>query len=118
MKATNMAKSRRVRRTYAQIFMDRLTTISNGDQRLIGNRALRDDLGWDEDRYNRIKTQLVEENAILVGRGKGGTVGLAKVKGEKELTAFICYSHEYHLRPVHGQNRSEIWHNGKIVAGD
>src|ERR1700730_7368512 len=127
MKATNMAKSRRVRRTYAQIFMDRLTTISNGDQRLIGNRALRDDLGWDEDRYNRIKTQLIEENAILVGRGKGGTVGLAKVKGEKALTAFISYAHEdevlkleleKHLRPLQRQNLIETWHDGKIVAGD
>ena len=107
--------------------MDRLTSLSNGEQQLIGNKALRDELGWDEDRYNRIKAQLVEENAILVGRGKGGAVGLAKVKGEKALTAFISYAHEdevlkleleKHLRPLQRQNLVETWHDGKIVAGD
>jgi len=31
--------------------MDGLTGLSKGGQRLIGNRALRDALGWDEGNY-------------------------------------------------------------------
>jgi hypothetical protein len=122
-----MAKAERTRRTFAQIFMDHLTKLSNGEQRLVGNKTLRDILGWDEDRYNRIKGQLIDENSIIVGRGKGGTVGLAKVKGEKALSAFISYSHEdeklkleldKHLNPLRRQNLIETWHDGKILAGE
>ncbi len=106
--------------------MDHLTALSNGEQRLISNKTLREDLNWDEDRYNRIKSQLIDENAVIVGRGYGGSVGIAKLKGATALTAFISYAHEdeklkleldKHLKPLERQNLIETWHDGKISAG-
>jgi TIR domain len=119
----------RQRRTYAEIFIDKLKKISKGEQRLIGNKTLREQLGWDDDRYDRIKKQLVNENAVIVGRGKGGSVGLARAGDEDEtaLTAFISYAHEdeqmkleleKHLVPLQKQNLIETWHDGKLKPGD
>ena len=40
----------------------------------IGNGALRTELGWNEDRYWKVQTSLVEEGRIVRGRGRGGSV--------------------------------------------
>jgi hypothetical protein len=55
----------------------------------------------------------------MVGRGKGGTVGLAKVKGGEEvLTAFTSCAHEdevfeleleKHLKPLQRRTLIESW---------
>jgi hypothetical protein len=45
----------RKRRTYREIFLDALTRLSNGEQKLISNIALRQELDWDEEGYNQIK---------------------------------------------------------------
>ena len=68
-----MAAKARIRHSYSQLFMDKLTELSEGQQKLIGNGALQVELGWDSSRYERIKGQLVDENAIIVGRGRGGS---------------------------------------------
>jgi type I restriction enzyme M protein len=39
-----------------------------------GNQRLRDELGWQQGTYDRIRSQLVESGAVLVGRGRGGSV--------------------------------------------
>jgi hypothetical protein len=122
-----MMEGQVARRPYAQIFMDQLTHLSKGKQQLIGNKTLRDSLGWDEDRYDRIKRQLIDENAIIVGRGQGGAVALAKAKGAKALNVFISYSHAdeamkselvKHLEPLQRQNLIEAWHFQKIKPGE
>src|SRR5438309_1332709 len=56
----------RIRRTYAELFLDKLSELSDGEQQLIGNMALRNQLGWDEDRYERVKAQLYEGNLIIL----------------------------------------------------
>jgi len=108
--------------------MDKLTALSEGQQKLIGNGALRDALDWDDARYERIKRQLVEENAIIVGRGRGGSVGLATAPGTKAaLSAFIAYSHVdeeaknallKHLGPLTRLRLIDSWHDRKIKAGE
>src|SRR5271156_4377374 len=42
-----------------------------------GNPRLRDVLGWKETTYSRVRDALVEEGAIMPGRGRGGSVSLA-----------------------------------------
>ncbi len=122
-----MSKNSRQRRTYREIFLDMLEQLSGDDQKLIGNITLRDSLEWDQNLYDRIKQQLVEENAIIVGRGRGGTVALARTKETKALNVFISYSHEdeelkavlfKHLEPLRRQNLIEEWHFRKIKAGE
>lgn len=77
--------SKKKRRTYKELFIAELKEQSAGEQTLVGNLTLCDALGWDRERYNRIKNELAEENAIVVGRGRGGSVGLAESAGKDAL---------------------------------
>ncbi len=43
-----------------------------------GNQTLRELLGWDEDTYKKIKNSLVSAGKLTTGRGRGGSVSLAK----------------------------------------
>lgn len=63
------------RRTYGQIFLDKLAELaSSAGKKSISNGQLRDALGWDRERYDRTKADLVEEGLISLGQGQGGTV--------------------------------------------
>ena len=115
------------RRTYAEIFLDKLTDLSGDEPSLIGNRTLRKELDWDGDRYEMIKNQLYYEGQIILGRGKGGSVGLASAPGSDALRLFISYSHVdqslknelvKHLEPLKRLNLIETWHDGVLKPGD
>jgi TIR domain-containing protein len=119
--------AKRMRRSYRELFMDKLKELSGDEQKLIGNITLREALGWDESRYNRIKDQLREENSVIVGMGRGGSVGLARAPGSKALAVFISYSHRdedlkdrlvKHLEPLKRLNLIESWHDRKLMGGD
>lgn len=118
---------KRNRRSYREIFLDTLGKLSSQGESLVGNGTLRDALGWDEERYQSIKNQLRLERAILVGRGRGGTVGLADTPGSEGLNVFVSYSHVdeelktelmKHLDPLRRQHGIETWHDRKLKAGD
>jgi hypothetical protein len=122
-----MAKKKRARRTNAQLFIDELTKLSGGEQKLVANKALRETLEWDEDRYARIRSELVDQRKVIVGRGQGGTVGLASAPGAKALVVFISYSHAdeafktdllKHLEPLRRMQLIETWHDRKIKPGE
>jgi hypothetical protein len=117
----------RIRRGNRELFLDKLKVLSKGDQRLIGNITLRDALGWEEERYNRIKIQLREENAILVGTGMGGSVGLAQAAGTKALKLFVSYAHSdealkkellKHIEPLKHLNLVDSWNDRKLMPGE
>lgn len=40
----------------------------------VGNGALRSELGWNEDRYWKVRTALIDEGRVVRGRGRGGSV--------------------------------------------
>jgi hypothetical protein len=52
----------------------------------IGNKSLRELLGWDEDKYWKIRDTLVDGEIIRLGRGKGGSVAriLAQTEGTSQ----------------------------------
>jgi hypothetical protein len=116
------------KRSYREIFIAELTRLSKGQQMLSGNGALQNELDWDDARYNRIKQQLVDAEEIIVGRGRGGSVGLADAPGSKAaFDAFIAYSHAdeavknallKHLKPLTRLKLVEEWHDRKITPGD
>lgn len=118
----------RKRRSYRELFLDKLRALSNDEQKLIGNIKLRSELGWEEDKYNRIRSQLREENLVIIGTGKGGSVGLATTQGvSSTLRLFVSYSHEdeqlknellKHLEPLKRLNLIDSWHDRKLVAGE
>ncbi len=41
-----------------------------------GNMALRESLGWGEEKYFRVRQHLIEKGLVDTGRGKGGSVYL------------------------------------------
>jgi type I restriction enzyme M protein len=43
----------------------------------VGNLALRTQLGWNEARYWKAHSSLVEDGRIVKGRGRGGSVQVA-----------------------------------------
>ncbi len=117
----------RRRRTHAELYLDKLAEISAGEQKLISNKALREALGWDEQRYKQIQMELVRGNKLIVGRGYGGSVGLAHAPGSKALKVFVSYSHVdesfktdllKHLEPLRKLEIVDTWHDRKIKAGD
>ena len=124
------AKSPRRRRSYKELLLAELKKQSGNEQKLISNSSLRNALGWNADRYDRIKAELSAEKAILIGRGHGGTIGLADVPGAKApeaLSVFISYSHRdeelkdellKHLSPLKRLNLIGVWHDRKIEPGD
>lgn len=131
--AVNMNAQQRTRgrRSYQELFLAELRTLSGNEQKLINNNTLRAALGWDEERYRRIKDELAAQKAIIAGRGgPGGAVGLAEAPGLKAPTAlhvFVCYSHQdeaikneliKHLSPLKRLNLVADWHDRKLEAGD
>jgi len=120
-------KAVRIRRTQSELFLDSLKKLSKGEQKLISNLVLRDDLGWGEDRYNRIKSLLADdEKKIVVGRGQGGTVGLAVAPGAKPLKIFVSYCHAdeplkvdllKHLAPLKHLELINVWNDRQIPPG-
>jgi hypothetical protein len=120
-------KRSRIRRTHAELFVDKLRELSGEEQQLIPNRTVRDALGWNEERYWRIRSQLVDQRKVIVGQGWGGRVGLANAPGSKGLTVFISYTHTdepfkielvKHLEPLRRLQLVEAWHDRKIKAGE
>lgn len=115
------------RRSYRDLFLEKLRELAGNEQKLMSNNAMREALNWDDERYKRIKGQLLNENLIVVGRGYGGIVGLANAPGSKALTLFVSYSHAdeelknellKHLAPLKRLKPIEVWHDRKLKAGD
>ena len=117
---------RRVRRTAAELFLDKLAKLTKGEQTLVLNATLRDALGWSEEKYSDIRLQLRKDQLINVGQGQGGKVGLAKLASTKALKVFISYNHVdtaykddlvKHIDPLRRLKLIEAWFDGKIQAG-
>lgn len=126
-KAARKRANGRVRRTSAQLFIDKLTKLSGDGERLVSNPSLREELNWDYQRYARIKAQLVSEGSVLVGRGYGGSVALVGGRDTQALKVFVSYSHAdeklknsvlHHLKPLERMGLITEWHDRKLLPGD
>ncbi len=51
-------------------FIQRLTSLGGTS----GNKALREQLGWSEEKYWKVRELLIEDNVVMIGGGKGGSV--------------------------------------------
>lgn len=107
--------------------MEKLSELAPDHKTLVGNINLRAKLGWDDSRYNRVKSELLESRAIIAGRGQRGSVALSKTRGAKALSVFVSYSHEdedlktellKHLAPLERLGQIDAWHDRKIKAGE
>lgn len=107
--------------------MDKLEAMSGGQQKLVSNKALRDALEWDDARYERIRSVLLAQNQIILGKGYGGSVGLSGASGSAPLNVFISYCHAdedlknellKHLEPLRRLGIIKDWHDRKIKPGE
>ena len=112
-----------------------------GGGKLVGNITLRGALGWQPEKYSRVRDGWLETGRVISGRGQGGSVRLKPrlVKSAKpvivappaqhptSIRLFISYSHsdeklklelEKHLSLLKRQGLLETWHDGKIMPGD
>jgi len=55
------------------------------DKSAIGNNKLREELGWKEARYVRVRDALVQQGQLEKGRGYGGTVRLITAKAGRRM---------------------------------
>ena len=53
---------------------DRLLSSIPEDGTPIGNEQLSEELGWDEEKYRRVRQRLLDKGAIVKSRGRGGSV--------------------------------------------
>ena len=115
------------RRTYRELFLDTLRELSNKGKSVIANKTLREALGWDEERYWRVRKQLYDEGLVISRRGPGGTIGLKSSRESKGVSVFIAYSHvdtelktelTKHLEPLRRLQVVDAWHDGMIAPGD
>ncbi|TKC91702.1 toll/interleukin-1 receptor domain-containing protein [Trinickia terrae] len=125
--------------TFADRFLARLRELTNEDRDMIPNKTLRESLGWDDDRYQRVKRNLVDQQLVKVGQGHSGLIGLSGPLTEPEspeptqdaeirpLTLFLSYSHAdeqlknellKHLVPLQRIGLINAWHDRKLKAGD
>jgi hypothetical protein len=120
-------KESRIRRTSRELFLDKLKHMSNEENPLITNQSLREELRWEEDKYKRIKRQLLDEGVIISGTGYSGRVGLSYGKAKSSLKVFISYSHVdeelknnllKHLNPLGRMGLISEWSDRKLLAGD
>lgn len=125
--ASSTQKSPRRRSTYRELLLKKLAELCKGEEgRLVSNNTLQTALDWDDKQYDSVKQQLINEDAIITGRGRGGSVALANSSGPEPLSVFISYSHidekhkieiVKHLKPFERINIISNWHDRKIEAG-
>lgn len=126
--ANTVIRRKQGRRSYSDLFQAELRRLGGEQQKLVNNKTLMEALGWDEERYERIKKQLKDENIIVAGRGgPGGAVAFAGIDKASPLKVFVSYCHVdealkddliKHLIPLKRLNLISEWHDRKILAGD
>lgn len=128
-----------IRRTNRQILLDEITNLTEEGKNFVPNRQVMETLNWDEERYWHIRQDLIDDGVLIVRRGLGGTVNLAKGPAVKEegnvgdnsakvspLSLFISYSHSdanymhelnRHLAPIKRAGFVQSWNDISIIAG-
>jgi hypothetical protein len=124
-------EARKRGKTFEQRFLEELTRQCNGRDIAISNRTLRTQLGWRDERFNKVRKGLIDKELIKASPGYGGqtkflTFHDAKPK-KKSLKAFISYTRAdeamknrflQHLKPLERLGLIESWHDRMIKPGE
>jgi hypothetical protein len=124
-------KASRRGKTFEQRFLDELARQCNGQDVAVLNKNLRAQLGWQDERFDKVRTGLINKRVIEPKPGQGGKTKFSifpetKPK-KKSLKAFISYTHAdegmkdqllQHLKPLEKLGLIESWHDRMINPGD
>ena len=128
-----MAEKKEARRgrTFEERFVDELARQGATQDESVSNRSLRAQLGWQDERFDKVRATLLKKGVIKAAQGYGGKTKFAQthaaVPAKKVLKAFVSYSHHdeklkdgliQHLRPLERLGLISIWHDRKIKPGD
>jgi hypothetical protein len=118
-------------KTFEQRFLDELARQCNGQDVAVLNRTLREQLGWQDKRFDKVRTGLINKDVIKALRGQGGKTKFSTFHEtkptKKSLKAFISYTHAdedmknqflQHLKPLERLGLIEGWHDRMIKPGD
>ena len=65
----------RKKRTSEEMFIDAVIKTA-GQNGMAVNKDIKEQLGWDDDKYILIKDKLISNGSIYVAKGRGGYVGI------------------------------------------
>lgn len=127
MTAVKLAKKGR---TFKERFIDELTRQCNGEDVAVLNKTLRDQLGWTDENFDKVRKQLIKDGTVKAAPGQGGKtrfVTFHPAKLEKQaLSVFVSYSHAdeaikdqllSHLKPLERLGIVKNWHDRMIKPG-
>ncbi len=118
--------------TFEDRFLKCLERLSDRKDVAVSNSKLMEELGWQEDRYEKTRDILIARKIIKTSLGRGGPIKFVKlpeklVKEREPLKVFISYSHKDeeitqflldHLFPLERLKMIKIWCDRQIKPGD
>lgn len=118
-------------KSFEQRFLDELTRLCAGEDTSITNKILRENLGWMDERFDKVRAGLIKKGMIKAAPGQGGKTRFASANPVKptksSISAFISYAHAdegmkirllQHLKPLERLGLIKNWHDRMIMPGD
>jgi TIR domain len=118
-------------KTFEERFLAELERQSDAEHNPVKNAALREQLGWQDERFDKVRAALIKAGKIKAAPGQGGKTRFvsppSKAAAPQKLKAFVSYSHadeglkdEFikHLHPLQRLGLIENWNDRKIKPGD
>lgn len=117
--------------TFEERFLKELERQCDGQDVAILNRTLREQLGWQDERFDKVRDALLKKKVIKRDQGQGGKTRFANFQTaptkKPALKVFISYSHadealkdrlRQHLKPLERLELISNWHDRLIKAGE
>ncbi len=127
-KTINKKKIILKRRNSTELFLDGLKSLTNAETGFASSQELKEKLGWEDEKYARVRVELIKTNEIIQSfGGPGGKLALARDQNQKPLNVFVSYSHadkkhlialQKHLSLLKRLKLTETWIDQEITAGD
>lgn len=112
--------------TDAARLMGVFAKLASSPSAAVSNKSLREELGWDEEKYVRVRDKLIAAGELKRAPGQGGSVKHSDSAVAAPLRLFVSYSHAdesikdlllAHLSPLIRTGLIEVWHDRMISAG-
>jgi hypothetical protein len=124
-------EKRKPGKTFEERFLAELERQSDAEHNPVKNSALREQLGWQDKSFDKVRAALIKAGKIKAAPGHGGKTRFvappSKAVPPRKLKAFVSYSHAdeglkdaliKHLHPLQRLGLLESWNDRKIKPGD
>jgi hypothetical protein len=128
---TKVASARKSSGSFEERFLNELARQCDGQDVAILNRVMREQLGWQDERFDKVRAGLLKKGVIKAATGHGGKTRFSNFHEPKPklkaLRVFVSYSHAdeglkdrllQHLKPLERLGLISSWHDRMIKPGD